>query len=74
MQNKVENTVLQARSLELTSQTELNRIFKPSVLAQHTQKNWMVDGEWMTFDQFVATVFPLDTPERTMFLLRYTKD
>ena len=34
--------------------------------------NWVVDGEMMSFDKFVTTVFPLDTPERTMFLLRYS--
>jgi len=34
---------------------------------------WMIDGNSMTFQQFVETVFPEDTPERTFFLLKYSK-
>ena len=34
---------------------------------------WMVDGKTMTFQEFVQAVFPEDTPERTFFLLKYTK-
>jgi hypothetical protein len=34
---------------------------------------WMIDGKSMTFQEFVAAVFPEDTPERTFFLLKYSK-
>lgn len=34
---------------------------------------WMVDGDPLTFEQFVERVFPEDTPERTFFLLKYKK-
>lgn len=40
---------------------------------QHAPKQWMVDGQAMDFDEFVRTVFPEDTPERTFFLLKYKK-
>ena len=34
---------------------------------------WMVDGKSMTFQEFVEAVFPEDTPEKTFFLLKYSK-
>lgn len=40
---------------------------------QHAPARWMVDGRSMSFEEFVQTVFPEDTPERTFFLLKYTK-
>lgn len=40
---------------------------------QHAPARWMVDGKSMTFQEFVETVFPEDTPERTFFLLKYSK-
>ena len=40
---------------------------------QHVPPKWMVDGKQMEFDEFVRTVFPEDTPERTFFLLKYSK-
>ena len=40
---------------------------------QYVPKLWMVDGKSMDFDEFVQTVFPEDTPERTFFLLKYSK-
>jgi hypothetical protein len=40
---------------------------------QHVPPKWMVDGKQMEFDEFVQTVFPEDTPERTFFLLKYSK-
>lgn len=36
-------------------------------------KHWMVDGKAMDFDEFVQTVFPEDTAEKTFFLLKYSK-
>ena len=36
-------------------------------------KHWMVDGKAMDFDEFVKTVFPEDTAEKTFFLLKYSK-
>jgi hypothetical protein len=34
---------------------------------------WMVDGQSMSFQEFVHAVFPEHTPERTFFLLKYSK-
>ena len=35
---------------------------------------WMIDGKIMNFKEFMDTIFPDDTPEKTMFLLKYTKE
>lgn len=40
---------------------------------QHAPAKWRVDGQDMTFEEFVQAVFPEDTPERTFFLLKYKK-
>ena len=40
---------------------------------QAAPAKWRVDGRDMTFQEFVETVFPEDTPERTLFLLKYSK-
>jgi hypothetical protein len=34
---------------------------------------WRVDGKDVSFEEFVQLVFPEDTPERTFFLLKFSK-
>ena len=34
---------------------------------------WMIDGKPMDIDQFADELFGADTPEKTMFLLKYSK-
>lgn len=34
---------------------------------------WMINGKRMSFKEFADTLFPDDTPERTMFFLKYSK-
>ena len=40
---------------------------------QHAPAKWRVDGKDVSFEEFVQLVFPEDTPERTFFLLKYSK-
>ena len=35
---------------------------------------WMIDGKTMTIEEFANEVYGDDTPEKTMFLLKYTKE
>ena len=35
---------------------------------------WMINGQAMTFETFVNTIFPEDCPEKTFFLLKFSKD
>lgn len=37
------------------------------------RREWMIAGKPMSFKEFADTLFPEDTPERTMFFLRYSK-
>ena len=34
---------------------------------------WMVNGRWMQFQEFIDTVFPEDTAEKTAFVLKYSE-
>lgn len=40
---------------------------------QHAPAKWRVDGQDMTFEEFVEAVFPEDTPQKTFFLLKFSK-
>jgi hypothetical protein len=46
-----------------------------SIHARQAEKpaEWRVAGQDMTFDEFVAAVFPDDSAERTFFLLKFSK-
>jgi len=46
-----------------------------SIHARQAEKpaEWRVAGRDMTFDEFVAAVFPDDSAERTFFLLKHSK-
>lgn len=37
------------------------------------QPKWMIDGREMSMEQFANELFGDDTPEKTMFLLKYSK-
>jgi hypothetical protein len=38
-----------------------------------TSARWMIDGRVMSMEQFADELFGNDTPEKTMFLLKYSK-
>lgn len=40
---------------------------------QMYRPQWMIDGREMSIQQFANELFGEDTPEKTMFLLKYSK-
>lgn len=42
-------------------------------LGRPIQPLWMIDGRVMSMEKFADELFGVDTPERTMFLLKYSK-
>jgi hypothetical protein len=36
------------------------------------QPQWVIAGQFVTFEEFTQELFPDDTPGRTRFLLKYT--
>jgi hypothetical protein len=41
---------------------------------QSKSPRWMFNGKFMNFNEFVDVVFPEDTPEKTMFILKHSGD
>jgi hypothetical protein len=41
---------------------------------QSKTPRWMFKGKFMNFNEFVDAVFPEDTPEKTMFILKHSGD
>ncbi len=58
----------QAQAIAAQHAAQISQLGRPRPPYQ-----WMVDGDPLTFEQFVERVFPEDTPERTFFLLKYKK-
>jgi hypothetical protein len=58
---------------ELARQNQLTRQYAQAVHRPEPQLRWMVDGCAVEFDDFVSIIFPEDSPERTAFLLKYTR-
>lgn len=48
-----------------------------NMAAGHSQQwrppKWMFNGKTMEFTEFVNTMFPEDTPEKTAFILKYSE-
>ena len=42
-------------------------------LGRPLQPLWMIDGRVLSMEQFADELFGVDTPERTMFILKYSK-
>ena len=38
-----------------------------------TPPKWMFNGKYMQFNEFVETLFPEDTAEKTAFVLKYSE-
>lgn len=38
-----------------------------------TNPEWMIDGQSVSKEEFINIIFPEDTPEKTMFILKHTK-
>jgi hypothetical protein len=55
-----------------TQRSILARQYATQGLNQPTLK-WMIDGCAVEFEDFVSIIFPEDSPERTAFLLKYTR-
>ena len=41
---------------------------------QQAERQWVIAGKSMTFEEFTQELFPDHTPGRTRFLLKYTGD
>ncbi len=58
---------------QLAIQNQIARQYAQAVHRPEPQLNWMIDGCAVEFDDFVSIIFPEDSPERTAFLLKYTR-
>lgn len=58
------------------SQAQMSSAYAAQAYAQIQRKapKWMFDGKMMSFKEFVDAVFPEDTPEKTMFILKHSGD
>lgn len=68
----------QAQGQLTNSQYYAQQAQAAQAFAQYAQqevekKNWMIDGVSMTFKQFADEMYPEDSPERTMFFLKYSQ-
>ncbi len=54
-------------------QLQITRQYAQAVHRPNPQLNWMIDGCAVEFADFVNIIFPEDSPERTAFLLKYTR-
>lgn len=61
-----------AQAAAAQQQAAVNQ-FNQYMQQRQEQRRWMIDGEPMTFKEFADRLFPEDTPERTMFFLKYSK-
>ena len=46
------------------------RIFNQS----WTDERWMIDGKYMSLQEFVDFIWPEDCPDKTFFVLKHTKE
>jgi hypothetical protein len=51
----------------------LARQYAQAVYRPEPELRWMIDGCAVEFADFVSIIFPEDSPERTAFLLKYTR-
>jgi hypothetical protein len=58
---------------ELAIQNQIARQYAQAVHRPNPELNWMIDGCAVEFADFVSIIFPEDSPERTAFLLKYTR-
>ena len=56
-----------------TQQSMLTRQYAQAVHRPEPELKWMIDGCAVEFADFVSIIFPEDSPERTAFLLKYTR-
>jgi hypothetical protein len=64
--------------LAATPQYWAQQAQQAQAFAQYAQQeaerqDWMINGVRMTFKEFADTLYPEDSPERTMFYLKYSK-
>lgn len=77
-----------ASSFSSQAQAQYNQAIANQSLSQYQQSmanniaglgrplyrpRWMIDGREMSIEQFADELFGADTPEKTMFLLKYSK-
>jgi hypothetical protein len=67
------NTPINQRKLLIGQRELLTRQYAQAVHRPNPQLNWMIDGCAVEFADFVSIIFPEDSPERTAFLLKYTR-
>jgi hypothetical protein len=51
----------------------LARQYAQAVHRPEPELKWMIDGCAVDFADYVSIIFPEDSPERTAFLLKYTR-
>lgn len=54
-------------------QAQQAQAFAQYAQAEIERRDWMIDGQRMTFKEFADTLYPEDSPARTMFFLKYSK-
>ena len=54
-------------------QSQLQQMHAYNQARQMQAPQWVFNGRAMSFEDFVDAVWPEDTPEKTMFVLKYTK-
>jgi hypothetical protein len=67
------NTPINQQDLLAGQRHLLARQYAQAVHRPNPQLNWMIDGCAVEFADFVSIIFPEDSPERTAFLLKYTR-
>ena len=65
--NQLANMQAQAQS------ALLQRQYQQAQMNAYQKPNWVIDGQVVSFEEFTDRLFPEDTPEKTVFLLRYAK-
>jgi hypothetical protein len=67
------NTPIHQQDLLAGQRTLLARQYAQAVHRPEPELRWMIDGCAVDFADFISIIFPEDSPERTAFLLKYTR-
>lgn len=63
-----------ANTSSLQNQQSLQRQYMAAQQQAWMPKDWVIDGMAYSMEEFANKLFGDDTPEKTMFLLKYAKD
>lgn len=62
-----------AGALSQQQQAMLHQQYQQAQMQAFQKPQWVIDGQVVSFQEFTDRLFPEDTPEKTVFLLRYAK-